>query len=72
VVNCRSAGPGQWQVYVHDGERSTGRGATEVARQFGELGVAAVLANNIDREGTGVGFDLELVRAVATSSGLPS
>ncbi|MDP9947696.1 MULTISPECIES: HisA/HisF-related TIM barrel protein [Streptomyces] len=71
VVNCRSAGPGRWRVYVHDGERSTGRDAADVARQLGELGVAALLANNVDREGTGVGFDLELVRAVATASGLP-
>lgn len=71
VVNCRSAGPGQWEMYIHDGEQSTGRDAADVARELAELDVAAILANNIDREGTGTGFDLELIRAVATASGLP-
>ncbi|MFE5834315.1 HisA/HisF-related TIM barrel protein [Streptomyces sp. NPDC056488] len=71
VVNCKKAGSGQWQVYVHDGEQNTGRDAGEIARQFAQLNVAALLANNIDREGTGTGFDLEMIRTVATASGLP-
>ncbi|MFH8751707.1 HisA/HisF-related TIM barrel protein [Streptomyces rimosus] len=71
VVNCRRTGPGRWEAYTHDGTEAAGAGAVEVARRFAELKVGAVLANSVDREGTGQGFDLDLFHALATASGLP-
>ncbi|MEV0279753.1 HisA/HisF-related TIM barrel protein [Streptomyces sp. NPDC050610] len=71
VINCRRTGPGQWGAFTHDGEKDAGVSAVDVARQLAELQVGAVLANSIDREGTGDGFDLELFHAIATASGLP-
>ncbi|WP_340556396.1 HisA/HisF-related TIM barrel protein [Streptomyces sp. GSL17-111] len=71
VLNCASDGEGGWHVLVHGGATSTGLRATEVARRYGDLGLAAVLANSVDREGTSAGYDLALTEAVARASGLP-
>ncbi|MFH8982885.1 HisA/HisF-related TIM barrel protein [Streptomyces varsoviensis] len=71
VVNCRRTGPGRWGAFTHDGEKDAGVSAVDVAERLAELQVGAVLANSIDREGTGDGFDLELLHAIAAASGLP-
>lgn len=71
VINSRESGPGRWSVHTHDGTRDTGVGVTALAAQLAELRVGAILANSVDREGTGRGFDLELIRDVASASGLP-
>lgn len=71
VINCRRTAPGRWGAYTHDGEQDAGTGAVDVARQLAGLDVGAVLANSVDREGTGQGFDLDLCHAVAAASGLP-
>ncbi|MEU2790970.1 HisA/HisF-related TIM barrel protein [Streptomyces sp. NPDC007100] len=71
VVNCRRTGPGEWGAFTHDGKEDAGTSAVDVARQLAQLRVGAVLANSVDREGTGEGFDLELFHTIAAVSGLP-
>ncbi|MCX2969804.1 MULTISPECIES: HisA/HisF-related TIM barrel protein [Streptomyces] len=71
VLNCAADGRGGWRVLVHGGDTRTGLQATDVARRYGELGLAAVLANSVDQEGTSAGYDLELTGAVARACGLP-
>jgi imidazole glycerol-phosphate synthase subunit HisF len=71
VVNCSGDRQRGWWTVIHGGATRTTVDALTVARRFGELRVRALLANNVDREGTGIGFDLELVRAAARVSGLP-
>ncbi|WOP07033.1 HisA/HisF-related TIM barrel protein [Streptomyces cyaneofuscatus] len=71
VINSRATGPSQWNVHIHDGAQDTGMSAVALAAELAELQVGSILANSIDREGTGRGFDLALTRAVASVSGLP-
>ncbi|MEE1926874.1 HisA/HisF-related TIM barrel protein [Streptomyces sp. TRM 70351] len=71
VLNCAADGHGGWRVLVHGGDTPTGLQATDVARRYGELGLAGILANSVDREGTSAGYDLELTGAVGRASGLP-
>lgn len=71
VINSRRTRPGDWEAYVRDGEQPSGATAASMAGRFAGLRVGAILANSIDREGTGQGFDLALTRAVSEASGLP-
>ncbi|MGW5603794.1 HisA/HisF-related TIM barrel protein [Streptomyces rochei] len=71
VVNCSGDRQRGWRVRIHGGATQTPADAVAVSRQFGELRVRALLANNVDREGTGIGYDLDLTRATARASGLP-
>jgi len=63
---------GGWEVYVDAGRTSTGRDAVEWAAEATERhGAGEVLVTSMDRDGTGQGYDLELLRAVSDAVGVP-
>ena len=66
-----SGGTGPWRVVVEAGRRATGLEAAAWAAEGARRGAGEILLTSIDRDGTGTGYDLELVDAVARSSGLP-
>jgi cyclase len=63
-------GPG-WDVYTHGGRKNTGLDAVAWARRMAELGAGEILLTSMDRDGTKIGFDLELTRAVADAVPVP-
>jgi cyclase len=63
-------GPG-WDVYTHGGRRNTGLDAVAWARQMVEQGAGEILLTSMDRDGTRIGFDLELTRAVSDAVPVP-
>jgi imidazole glycerol-phosphate synthase subunit HisF len=67
----REAGPGRGGVYTHGGRRPTGRDAVDWAREAAGRGAGEILLTSMDRDGTGVGYDLELTRAVAEAVPVP-
>jgi cyclase len=71
AVDARATGPGQWQVFTHGGRTPTGMDAVEWCRQVAELGAGEILLTSMDRDGTGSGFDLDLLRAVCGAVRLP-
>jgi len=60
-----------WQAYTHGGRSASGRDAVEWAREAEDRGAGEILLTSMDRDGTGVGFDCELTRAVADSVRIP-
>jgi cyclase len=60
-----------WEVYTHGGRRPTGLDAVTWARRVVELGAGEILLTSMDRDGTKLGFDLELTRAVADAVPVP-
>ena len=63
---------GSWQVHVDAGRTPTGRDAVEWAVEAtGERGAGEILLTSMDRDGTGEGYDLELLRAVTTATNVP-
>jgi cyclase len=61
-VTARAEG---WDVYTHGGRRNTGIDALEWASRMAEHGAGEILLTSMDRDGTRIGFDLELTRAVS-------
>ena len=53
------------------GTTKTGLDAVEWAKTCARLGAGEILLTSIDRDGTGTGYDVELVGAVAKASGIP-
>jgi cyclase len=60
-----------WDVYTHGGRRNTGLDAVDWARRMAAQGAGEILLTSMDRDGTKVGFDLELTRAVADAVPVP-
>ncbi len=67
-----SAGaPPRWEIFTHGGRRPTGIDAVAYAREVAELGAGEILLTSMDRDGSKIGFDLELTRAIADAVPLP-
>ena len=60
-----------WDVYSHGGRKNTGLDAVTWARQMTEHGAGEILLTSMDRDGTKIGFDLALTRAVSDAIGVP-
>ena len=65
-----SNGPG-WDVYSHGGRKNMHFDAVAWATQMAEHGAGEILLTSMDRDGTKIGFDLELTRAVADAVSVP-
>jgi cyclase len=61
----------RWEVFTHGGRRPTGLDAVAWARKMQELGAGEILLTSMDRDGTRMGFDLPLTRAVADAVDVP-
>jgi imidazole glycerol-phosphate synthase subunit HisF len=68
----RAVGPASgFEVTTHGGRTGTGTDAVHWARRAVELGAGEILLNSMDADGTTVGFDLELIRAVRAAVTVP-
>ena len=65
---ARGAG---WDVYSHGGRQNTGLDAVAWARQMADFGAGEILLTSMDRDGTRIGFDLALTRAVCDAVPVP-
>jgi cyclase len=73
AIDAKSRDDGQpgWQVYTHGGRRNTGIDAVEWARTMAEHGAGEILLTSMDRDGTRIGFNLPLTRAVSDAVDVP-
>ncbi|MCU0920543.1 MAG: imidazole glycerol phosphate synthase subunit HisF [Burkholderiaceae bacterium] len=65
------AGGGGWEVYTHGGRKNTGLDAVQWAMKMAAMGAGEILLTSMDRDGTKIGFDLELTRAVSDAVPVP-
>ena len=61
----------KWEIFTHGGRRATGIDAVDWAVKMCELGAGEILLTSMDRDGTRIGFDLELTRAVSDAVSIP-
>ncbi len=60
-----------WEIFTHGGRKPTGIDAIEWAAKMTDYGAGEILLTSMDRDGTKIGFDNELVRAVAEAVSIP-
>jgi imidazole glycerol-phosphate synthase subunit HisF len=71
AVDARASRPGAWEVFTHGGRKGTGLDAVGWCQRVAALGAGEILLTSMDRDGTGAGFDLDLLRAVCGAVRLP-
>jgi cyclase len=64
--------PGRgWEVFTHGGRTPTGLDAVDWAARMEDAGAGEILLTSMDRDGTRLGYDLELTRAVVDRVTVP-
>ena len=63
--------PGRWEIFTHGGRKPTGIDAVEWAKKMEGYGAGEILLTSMDRDGTKIGFDLELTRAISDAVNIP-
>ena len=76
VIKTDSEGPGGerfcwYQCTIKGGREGRDLDAVTLARMSEELGAGEILLNCIDRDGTNLGFDLELIRSIKQAVSIP-
>ncbi|MCK2148733.1 imidazole glycerol phosphate synthase subunit HisF [Marinobacter alexandrii] len=61
----------RWEIFTHGGRKPTGLDAVDWARKMVEMGAGELLLTSMDRDGTKVGFDLGLTRAISDAVSVP-
>jgi imidazole glycerol-phosphate synthase subunit HisF len=61
----------RWEVVTHGGRKTTDLDAIEWSIRAVELGAGELLVTSMDRDGTHLGFDTELLAAIATQVRVP-
>jgi cyclase len=71
AIDAKKREGGGWDVYTHGGRKNTGLDAVAWATQMAEMGAGEILLTSMDRDGTKIGFDLGLTRAVSDAVPVP-
>jgi cyclase len=60
-----------WEIYTHGGRNNTGINAVEFAKKMESSGAGELLVTSMDRDGTQVGYDLELMSKISSKVNIP-
>ncbi|MBL3527556.1 MAG: imidazole glycerol phosphate synthase subunit HisF [gamma proteobacterium endosymbiont of Lamellibrachia anaximandri] len=63
--------PLKWEIFTHGGRKPTGIDAIEWAKRMADYGAGEILLTSMDRDGTKIGFDNKLTRAIAEAAPIP-
>jgi cyclase len=70
-VKRTAAIPSSWEVYSHGGRTPEGLDGLAWCKRVAELGAGEILLTSMDRDGTGAGYDTELLAQVAAAVPIP-
>ena len=61
----------KWEVFTHGGRKNTGIDAIEFAKKMEESGAGELLVTSMDRDGTQVGFNIDLTFRISSKVNIP-
>jgi cyclase len=70
----KTSKPGEenrWEIFTHGGRNETGINAVEFAIRMTKLGAGELLVTSMDRDGSKIGYDIDLTRAIADATSVP-
>lgn len=70
-IEAKEQAKNVWEVYTDNGREAAGVNAIDWAKKGVELGAGEILVTSIDREGTGKGFDNNLVKSISDVVNVP-
>ena len=70
AIDAKKVGD-HWEVFTHGGRNPTGLNAVEWAKKMVNLGAGELLLTSMDRDGTKVGFDIDLTKLISDAVEVP-
>jgi imidazole glycerol-phosphate synthase subunit HisF len=70
-VDAKTTEHGNFEIFTHGGRTPTGIEAIGWSRRMVELGAGEILLTSMDRDGTKIGFNIPLTRAIADAVPVP-
>ena len=61
----------KWEVFTHGGRNNTGIDAIEFAKKMEDSGAGELLITSMDRDGTQVGYDIDLIAKISSKVNIP-
>ena len=71
AIDEKKTSDNNWEIFTHGGRESTGINAIQFAIKATKLGAGELLLTSMDRDGTKMGYDIELLRAISASVSIP-
>jgi len=71
AVDARQTNKNSWEVYIKGGREATGIDVISWVKEVEKLGAGEILLTSMDRDGTKLGYDLELTQKVSRSVKIP-
>lgn len=71
AIDAKRVSKNKWEVFTHGGRKSTGIDVLEYAKIAEKNGAGEILITSMDRDGTKIGYDIELTRLVSSSLTIP-
>ena len=70
-IDAKVVAPHRFEIFTHGGRNPTGIDAVAWAQRMTALGAGELLVTSMDRDGTQIGFDIPLTRAIADAVPVP-
>jgi cyclase len=70
-VDAKSVGENKFEIFTHGGRNETGIDAVEWSQRMVEYGAGEILLTSMDRDGTQIGFNIPLTRAISDAVAVP-
>lgn len=70
-IEAKKSGHGKWEAFTDNGREHTELDVVEWAKRGEALGAGEILLTSVDHEGTRKGFDIDLIKAVASAIKIP-
>jgi cyclase len=70
-VDAKSVGENKFEIFTHGGRNATGIDAVEWSQRMVEYGAGEILLTSMDRDGTQIGFNIPLTRAISDAVAVP-
>ena len=61
----------KWEIFTHGGRNKTGVDAIEFAKKMEDSGAGELLVTSMDRDGTQIGYDIELMSNISSKINIP-
>jgi cyclase len=61
----------KWEIFTHGGRNNTGIDVIEFAKKMEENGAGELLVTSMDRDGTQMGYDIDLMSKISSNVNIP-